>query len=103
MDKSTKTILLVAAAGVAVYLLTRKRTTTTGYPAGYVAPAYNPQLAQQNQTAQTIQAGTSAINTLNNIVQSWFNKPSTATTATVQQPTYTPPPINTTLTQPVRI
>lgn len=60
---NTETILIIAAAGVGVYLLTRRATPPT--------PVYVPvstAQAQQNSTAQIITAGAGAANAIANII-----------------------------------
>jgi len=63
----TTTLLLIGAAVVAVYLLTKKPTVTPMYtttPSLYPA-GYNPYLAAQpNATAQDIAAGGTALSQL---------------------------------------
>jgi hypothetical protein len=75
----TNTLLLVAAAAVGVYLLTRPKTTALPYnPYGASGvPAYNPygsaaQQYGQNTVAQDIQAGSSALSSLSDLVGNFF-------------------------------
>lgn len=78
MKIDSNTLLLIGAAAVGVYLLTRPKTT---YPVGYSPyatgmPAYNPYgataLQQQSTTAQDIAAGGSALAQLATTVGNLF-------------------------------
>lgn len=74
----TETLLIVGAAAVGVYLLTRPRVTypqTTAYNPYATQPAYNPYATQQyagNQTAQDIAAGGSALSSLSDLIGNFF-------------------------------
>lgn len=91
MKIDTTTILLIAAAGVAVYFVTRPRTTVgpqypynaytnpsgyggpgagTGLPI-YGNPAYNSQLPGGSTTAQDITAGGTAAAGILDIISNW--------------------------------
>jgi len=79
MKINTNTLLLIAAAGVGVYLLTRPKTPT--YPVGYNpynTPAYNSQMLPGgtqyagNTTAQDISAGASALSSLSDLIGNFF-------------------------------
>ena len=84
MKIDSTTLLLVGAAAVGVYLLTRPKTTTpVGYNP-YGTPTYNPygtQTALQMQTslqnagnpvAQDITAGASALQGLSSLIGNFF-------------------------------
>jgi hypothetical protein len=76
----TNTLLLVAAAAVGVYLLTRPKVTALSYnPYGASGtPAYNPYYGSaaqpygSNTVAQDIQAGSSALSSLSDLVGNFF-------------------------------
>lgn len=79
MKINTNTLLLIAAAGVGVYLLTRPKTPAI--PVGYNpynTPAYNPQLLPGgnqyagNTTAQDISAGASGLSALSDLIGNFF-------------------------------
>jgi hypothetical protein len=58
--KTETLLLLLVAAAVGVYFVTRSKTTAVTYPPGMTPygtqPVYNPYLQQQNTTAQDITA-----------------------------------------------
>jgi hypothetical protein len=79
---NTNTLLLIGAAAVGVYLLTRPKTMPVGYNP-YMTPGYNPYgttaynptglpAAGSNQTAQIISAGGSALEGLSSLLGNFF-------------------------------
>jgi hypothetical protein len=75
---NTNTLLLIGAAGVALYFVTRPRVPAlpVGYnpyaAPGYGAPAYNPYATQPNPLAQQITAGGSALEGLSDLLGNFF-------------------------------
>lgn len=74
MKINTNTLLLAGGAAVALYLLTRP--TTPAVNPYLTQPVYNPyantSLINQNQTAQDIAAGGTALNALSNLLGNFF-------------------------------
>jgi len=83
MKIDTNTLLILGAAGVGIYFLTRPKTVPVGYnpvtglPYGYGTtpgmPVYNPN--QPNATAQIIAAGGSALDGISDILGHFFDVP----------------------------
>lgn len=79
MKIDTNTLLLIGAAAVGVYLLTKPKTTMpVGYNP-YLPAGYNPYAAatpaaayQGNTTAQDINAGASALSSLSDLIGNFF-------------------------------
>jgi hypothetical protein len=77
MKIDSTTLLLIGAAAVGVYLLTRPTTPTPVYSSAVYNPyaTTNPALAQNyagNTTAQDIAAGSSALTALGNALGNFF-------------------------------
>lgn len=81
----TETLLLIGAAAVGVYLLTRPKVPASYSPYGTLPspygsaaqPAYNPygsaaQPYAGNATAQDISAGASALSSLSDVIGNFF-------------------------------
>ena len=83
MKIDTNTLLLIAGAGVAVYLLTRPKTIlpsagynpyagTTGLPTNYNPYATALPANQGNPIAQDVTAGASALSSLSDLIGNFF-------------------------------
>jgi hypothetical protein len=64
MKIDATTILLIGAAGIAIYLITRPRTVPTTLPVYNPVPGYNPYTTAANPTAQDISAGSQGISSI---------------------------------------